>query len=67
MATHALNFGYNAGMKSNRYDWLTWGIIAVSLALAVYVSFIYKDPARNGTPEEQAEAAFEMRSSQMQN
>jgi hypothetical protein len=52
---------------------INWSKVIVNAGLAlmfagvIYVTFIYKDPARYGTPEQKAEAAFEMRSSQMQN
>lgn len=59
--------GYNAGMRSKRSDWVTWGIIAVGLAFGLYLSFGYRDPARDGTPEQKAEAAYEHRAGQMQN
>lgn len=56
--------GYNAGMRSKRdYTWLGLLIIA---AFVAYLFMSRPDP-KAMTSEQQAEAAFEMRSGQMQN
>lgn len=54
-------------MKSLKDNWVQWAIVGGGLALALWLTFGYKDPARNGTPEQKAEASYEMRAGKMQN
>lgn len=64
MATQSLNFGYNAGMKpKSEYSWL--GLL-IAAAVVAYL-FLGRPTQQPMTSDQQAEAAFEMRSSQMQN